>query len=200
MRGRFVVLTLAAFGLSGCLEPDQTSSGFRSVSASGTVSGVSSTSTNVRSGSDFSSVTSNGYAYAAGAVKDEGFQAYAGIASGASVSPPPVTGSATLTGTFEVATVTTIFKNGDNLNGFSSFDSGPLSLSANFDAKTLTGTGSGTRELEINGTFSGDKLSGTAIYNDVSGPLTGLIGSNEAIGVFHGNSDSDIHAGGFIVD
>lgn len=200
MRFTTIAFTLAAFGLSGCLEADQTASGFKSATASGTLSGVSTLASNVRSGRDFSAVTTNGYAYAAGAIKDEGFQAYAGLTPGVSVSAPPASGTATMTGTFEVASVTAISVNGDSLSGFSSIDTGTLSLSADFGAQTLTGTGSGLRTLQINGTFSGDTLSGRAIYNGLSGPLTGRVGSNEAIGVFHGDSDSAVHAGGFIVN
>ena len=204
-----LVALVAVSGVAGCLEADQTSSAVRTPNSAGVISG--STSSNSERGSDVSSVTGNTYAYAAGGIESAGLQGFAGIVSGASVTAPPVTGSAVMTGDFEVAVLEAIFVVGDQVQASGYTDRGSLSLTADFDDRTLTGTGTGidggisnfyanNNVLTVNGTFSGDELSGTVSYDGVSGPMTGLVGSNEAIGVFHGNDDHQVHAGGFIVN
>lgn len=209
MKPSFLALALGAFTLSGCLEPDQTSSGFKTPTSSGSLSGNG--GSQVRSGDEFSDLTGNGFAYQAGAIKSAGFQANAGLVPGASVTELPATGSATMSGVFEVAVVTSIYAGGSQLNGQSFVDRGSVSLTADFDRGTLTGGGNGLdggltnfylkeNSLSVDGTFTGQELKGTVSYDGVSGPLRGLIGGDEVIGAFHGNSDNQVHAGGFIAN
>ena len=195
MKTKIAAMMIFGTALSGCLEADQTASGFKTPIAEGVMSGNS--NSNVAFGGDGSPVTGNAYSYQAGGIKDEGFQAYSGIVPGADVSAPPTTGTATMTGRYEVAVVEGIFTTGETVNGLGGTRSGSLTLEANFANGTLVGSGG---QLSVDGTFSGTTLSGTATYDGLSGPLRGLVGSDEAIGVFHGNSDSAVHAGGFIVN
>jgi len=194
---RSLILTSGlVLGLSGCLVADQTDSGFKTPLSGGTLSGNS--KFQVDSGSDTSFVTGNTYGYQAGAIKDEGFQAYAGIVPGASVIAPPASGTATMTGNYEVAYIEDIYVSGQFINGFSGIDRGSLTLNVDFSNGTVSGGNGGL--LSVDGPFAGDDLSGSVTYYGVEGPLDGLVGANEAIGVFHGNSDTDLHAGGFIVN
>lgn len=149
-----------------------------------------------------SQATGNGYVYSVEFNPDVGVRGYAGLMPGASVSdlPPPNT-VATLTGhyrvdwkTYETATSTNIQL--DRQGGAS----GVVTLVADIDAGTLIGTSETANDLAVNGTFDGNDLSGTATFRGVTGPLQGLIGADEAIGVFHGSSSNSVHAGGFIAN
>ena len=199
-----IALTVAA----GCnLTGDPTNSSFATPSSSGRLSEAS----DGRTGSDFSFLTGNGYAYQVGAVSNDGLQGFAGIVPGAEVTAAPATGSAQFTGTFEVALIGSILTYNTEVSGQTTFDAGTITLTADFDDNTLTGGGTGVdggsfnyllREnvLTIDGDLSGSTLTGTATYRGVTGPLRGLVGSNEAIGAFHGHTDSQVHAGGFIAN
>lgn len=205
------LMAVVGCGLSACnLTGDPTNSGFATPSSSGAIAGKAS-GIGVRSGSDQSSVTGNVYGYEVGAVSEDGLQGFTGIASGASVSAAPATGSATMNGRFEVAIIQGVSTDGTRVSGSTGIDSGSLTLVADFDNGTLTGSATGAdagslnpylrnNQLEIDGRFDGSELSGTATYDGVSGPLRGLVGGNEAIGAFHGHNDTKVHAGGFIVN
>jgi len=208
MRTLKIGLTAAALVLSGCnLGGDPTDSAFSTPDASGTLNKA----TGGRSGSDTSSVTGNTYGYQVGAVTDDGLQGFAGTARGASVTPPPTGGSASFDGTFEVGLIDFIIQSGTRVSGETMIDRGAIALTANFDNGTLTGGGTGLdgglvnfylREnvLSVNGTISGTALRGSVTYDGVTGPLRGLVGSNEVIGAFHGHTDNQVHAGGFIAN
>ncbi len=210
MRKFHFIFTAAAVTLIGCGEADQTATGFKTPTTVGGLSGNG--GAQVRFGNDFSAVTGNGYAYQAGAIDEAGFQAFAGIVPGASVEAAPASATtATMRGQFEVAVVDAILMGGTTITGQNSIDSGSITLVADFQNGTLTGSGNGVdggfqniflneNLLTIDGTFSGTTLTGTATYNGVSGPLRGLVGVDEAIGAFHGNDDGQVHAGGFIAD
>ncbi|MEM9970781.1 MAG: hypothetical protein AAF762_06740 [Pseudomonadota bacterium] len=201
---------MAPFLLSGCtvslLFGDVTESAFVTPNSSGVIGRTSGPGT--VAGSMTSTTTGNVLGYEAGPDGDDKFQAFAGIASGATVTPPPAAGTATYTGTYEVAAVDFILRTITGASGTSYVDEGSIALEADFGAGTLTGTGVSTSSnpdvsgntLSVSGTFSGDVLTGTATYDGVAGPLSGLVGSDEVIGVFHGNSDRQVHAGGFIAD
>lgn len=205
-----ILCITATVTLAGCFTiSDPTDSGFARPSSTG---GLSETSRG-RDGNDFSSLTGNGYGYQVGTVSGQGLQAFAGIVPGASVAAPPASGTAQLNGRFEVAFIDFILVNGagTSVSGQSSLDSGTLSLTADFANGTLRGSGTGVdgrfvnislaeNTLLVDGRFDGEALTGTVTYDGVSGPLTGLVGSNEAIGAFHGHTDGQVHAGGFIVN
>ena len=90
-------------------------------------------------------------------------------------------------------------------------DRGSITLNADFATGRLTGGGTGqdggtsnlvlnNNLLTVDGTFAGSTLGGVVTYDGVSGPLRGLVGSDEVIGAFHGHTDSQVHAGGFIAN
>lgn len=195
--------------LSGCNlgTGDPTNSGFATPLATGALSKAS----RGRSGADTSTLTGNTYGFQVGAVSNDGLQGFAGIAPGASVTAPPVSGSATFDGRFEVGLIAGIYTFDDQVSGRTSADNGAISLTADFAQGTLTGGGTGLdmgsfntdlsgNVLTVDGTFSGSKLSGTVTYDGVKGPLTGLVGGNEVIGAFHAHNDRHVHAGGFIAN
>ncbi len=72
-------------------------------------------------------------------------------------------------------------------------------MQADFNRRKLTGT-SDDGNLSVNGEFTGNNLAGTVVYHGANGELAGLVDGDEAIGAFHGNSGTDIIAGGFLVD
>ena len=186
---------------------DPTNSSFTTPSSSGTISKAS----GGRSGALESGVTGNIVAYQVGSVKEDGLQGFAGIAPGASVTAAPASGSATYSGEFELGLVTFIMQQGTSVSGQTTADRGAIALTANFDTGRLTGGGTGLnggvtniilREnpLSVDGTFTGQTLTGTVTYNGITGPLRGVIGGNEVIGAFHAHTNNSLHAGGFIAN
>ncbi len=161
------------------------------------ITGVYSTPlNNQRSGGDVAS-GGDGYAYRVGARDGTGLIGQSGIIPGTSVAAAPPSGSYSYSGTYELAKITSINISGDSIYGFTSYDSGSLTLSADFDGNTLSGR---SGDLAVNGTISNGDLSGGVTYDGVSGALDGMIGSDRSVGVFHGNNADTIFAGGFIVD
>jgi len=203
-----LILCLAFSGVTACnLTGDPTNSSFATPSRSGALNEAG--GFGARSGSDFSDVTGNGYGYQVGSVTDDGLQGFSGIVPGASVNPG--SGVATYTGTFELALVGSISASDTFVSGSTTQDRGTISIGVDFVSGSVDGGGRGLNlasndllngnELEIDGRIgSGSALSGTVTYNGVSGPLRGLAGDEEVIGAFHGHTDSQVHAGGFIAN
>ncbi len=199
LRNRATVCSMALFaaiGLGGCAKTadDFTDSGFKtpvgiSIPASELNQTVSGYDRNAKG---------DGYAYVVGNQEGDGFRAYSGILDTSAVSRvQPESGSVTLLGTYEVASITQIDLSSTFLFGKPNRTSGNIELTADFDDNTLTGrTPSGN--LRISGEFSGKNLGGSVRYLDTAGKLTGLIDGNEAVGAFHGNDGTTIFAGGFL--
>ena len=194
------IATLAACGSQTA---DPTNTGFATPSSAGTLSVLDSVT---RDGDVTSPITGNTYAFQVGSIEGRGLQGFAGIAPGATVQEATGSEVATLNGTFQVGVIDSVNTSGSLVSGTATSDIGGISLTADFGAGTLTGSGSGINPslngntLEIDGTINGDKLSGSATYMGVTGPLDGLVGTDEAIGVFHGHTDNQLHAGGFIAN
>jgi len=181
---KFILVGIAASTLSACnLMGDPTNSGF----------------------------AGNGYGYQVGAVTNDGLQGFAGMVAGATVTPPSST-TATYNGRFEVAYIDFILTSSDGqVSGNTTLDRGDINLQADFAAGTLVGGGTGLdggftnfllneNQLSVDGKIEGTTLTGTVTYDGVSGPLSGLVGGNETIGVFHGHDDNNVIAGGFIAN
>ncbi len=192
----FILGLGAAACVSACSLTDVTTSGFDKPSSTGRPNGTTSA---YEWGADTSAVTSNRYAYEVGPTWLDKFGAFSGISSGASVTAPPDTGVVTMTGSYEAAYMFGIEAGFVVSSGYASRDSGSMSVSVDYAAGTLVG-GSNDGTLAVNGTFTGTSLGGSATFDGVSGPLKGLVGGNEAIGVFHGHNSTTTHAGGFIVN
>lgn len=181
--------------ISACATADnQTHSSFQTPSNIGY---LGTTLTNATRGSDIT-IAGDGYAYAVGAGSNTEFYGYAGIVPTTSVLAPPTAGGAIWSGTYNLAQVTGIELSAQGLQGYAAENIGALSLVADFAAGTLIGV-STDLDLVVNGTFAGSSLSGSASYRGLSGALTGLVGAVGAVGAFHGNSGTDLYAGGFMV-
>ena len=141
----------------------------------------------------------DGYAYEVGVDGSNGFVARAGVLSSTSVPDLPTSGSASMSGRYSAARVTSIALSGGQLTGIANEGSGTLTLVADFDRNTLSGT-SDNSLLRVNGTFEGKALGGSVVYRGMSGELSGRVGANQAVGAFHGKTDTSIMAGGFMVD
>ncbi|MEE9453325.1 MAG: hypothetical protein V3V13_02940 [Paracoccaceae bacterium] len=195
MKRPFYLLLIPMFGIAACT-PDVdslTNSSFNAPDASGN---YSTSLTSTESGKDVD-VTGRGYAYIVGIRDGNSFQGYAGLIPGATVIAPPAAGTAAMAGTYQVARITGISLNGNLLTGTPvPAVSAPITLTADFGAGTLAGS---SPFLTVNGTFSGETLGGSVVYRGLNGSLTGLVGSDRAIGAFHGNNATDIYAGGFYV-
>lgn len=188
-----VVAMLLVMSLGACeIEPDYVNSGFATPNSSG---GFSEGLSNPRSGTD-SDASGNGYAYQVGFDGGDGFRAVAGVLPGTTVGGAVTSGTVTYTGDYELVRVTGINVSGGLISGTPSFDSGTISLEADFGSGTLTG---GDGSLTVDGTINGRDLGGSVAYNGLGGRLDGEIGSARAVGVFHGNNDSTVYSGGFLV-
>jgi len=146
------------------------------------------------------------FAYEVGAVRGEGFQAYAGFLPGAEVVPPPTTGTATYNGAFFVGFMADVTRNDDEITGVALEDIGAITMDIDFGGGTMTASGTGIvtespffngNAFNAEGTFTGTEMTGTVTYNGVSGPMQGMMGADEAMGVFHGLAENQVHAGGF---
>lgn len=188
--GACVAITGCSGGVS---EADAAQAGFYTPTSTGSVtSGLS----QVSSGSEFNS-DGDGIAYAVGATDGNGLRARAGIIPGADVTRTLTTGVVNMSGRWELWKVEGVSASSTFVSGNKAFDGASINLSADFGQGTLTGSSSG---LSVNGTFAGETLSGSVTYDGVDGRLRGLVGDDEAIGVFHGEGNSEIFAGGFVVE
>lgn len=144
----------------------------------------------------FVNSSNEGYVYQVG-TNSSGLAGQAGLLPGTAVTAWSPTGTATFTGTFQATEVRNITVSNNIVSGLPSAVSDNITLTANFGNNTLTGTSNQGR-LVVNGSVSGSSaLSGSVTLNGVSGTLSGLAGSDQTYGVFHGNNDSTIFAGGF---
>lgn len=145
----------------------------------------------------FRDANGEGFAFGAG-TDSEGLVARAGLIPGTATQAWPSAGTATMSGQYELVKVSGIDLNNSYISGFTSFERGNLTLTANFAGNTLNGT-SNNGLLIVNGRTTGQTLGGGVTYNGVSGALQGVAGADQAFGVFHGNSEDLIYAGGFKV-
>ena len=141
--------------------------------------------------------------------------AFSGVTPGADVGAVQTSGTATYSGDYELEIVDAVFVLENEISARLAPAEGTLSLNADFGAGTLTGGGSGggfgavATTLDVNGTISGRDISGTVDIthtelllgvgtDELSGPLTGLIGEDAAIGAFHASDSNTAAAGGFV--
>ncbi len=216
---RSAAVTIALFGLAGCdnslsssedvplidqiqgsptpqqlalLEANTTLvSGIRTPNADGTFDGALPT---IFKGS-FVNPEGHGYAFELGQ-DDTAFSAYAGLLPSADPGPLPLQGIATMSGAYNVIEVG---KSDGEIREFGEpqTTSGRISLRADFLFKTLQGSDG---VLTIDGDFTGNSVSGSAFFNQRAATLVGELGSNHAVGVFHGTDDVTAYIGGFLVE
>lgn len=138
-----------------------------------------------------SNITNNGgFAYQIGRVSgaDE-FLGVAGVTPNTRVGNVPTAANATYSGEYSLAYA--------DRNEFGDPVSGAITLSADFNNRTLTGQSGG---LNVNGTLDGQSIGGTASYRGVDADLTGRIGTSRAIGAFAGHTADAVLTGGFIAE
>ena len=136
----------------------------------------------------------NGYALELGQ-KDNAFSARVGLFKGTTGGDLPTSGTATMRGTYQVAEVGKT--QGEDIEyGEPVVTSGSLMLRADFEYGTLQGS---DEVLTIDGTFSDSFLHGSAYFNAHEADLSGKVGEDRAVGVFHGTDDTSAFAGGFLV-
>ncbi len=193
MKKLFTLITLM-LAISACTPTTNslTHSGFQTPLPNGD---IATSLTSSRRGSD-SNFFGDGYAYAVGAGANGNFYGYAGLLPATIIPAPPASGTATFSGTYELARITDISISGKYLMGLNSLQSGALTLTANFGSGTLTG---GNAVFSVDGAFTGARLTGNVDYLGQTGALIGLVGSTGAVGAFHSNSGTDVYAGGFMV-
>ena len=191
---RLFTLLGAALLAAGCSNDRYTDSGFESFSA---IAYFDADLDRVAvEGGD--SVGGDGYVYVVGDTGGDGFAAYSGLTPGTDLATPPTTGSAVMSGRYEAGRISGIDVNGDRISGYPDRESSGISLTADFGRGTLRGTSDDTL-LTVRGDFLGRTLSGEVIFDNDEGKLKGQVGPDKAVGIFHGNDETDVFAGGFIV-
>lgn len=140
-------------------------------------------------------VDGEGYAYEVG-TNDDGLAAQSGLLPGTQTESWVPVGTGSFTGSYNLIMITDINVDGQLISGSPFTRGGDITLNADFAGNTLTGTSDDGR-LQVDGKMDGNEMSGTVAFNGVDGDLRGVAGSDEAIGVYHGNDEELIYAGGF---
>ncbi len=188
------------FALAGCelSQEEATNSGFLTPNASGVITGgVDNDGQQVRR--TVADSTGNGFAFAGG-TNEDGLAAYSGVIPDSTGGAVVTEGSATYATDYTLYRVTDIVLDESGfgegfISGTPAVVTGNITLTADFDGATLTGT---SEFLTVNGQINGSNLSGGVTYRDVDGELDGVIGADRTVGAFHGNDKDLIYAGGFI--
>ena len=197
MTHKFSLALVAALGLSACqsTQDSATKSGFASPNSGGTIgAGIENNFNKINRVVRDSN--GGGYAYASGTLNGDGFGAYSGLLPGTRVGTAAPAGTAAYDATYSLTEISGIDLNGNLLSGTSFVRSGSITLNVNVANGTLRGADSRLTvigDLEANNT-----LGGNVSWRGVSGPLDGLISADDVIGVFHGNDENLIFAGGLI--
>ncbi|WP_238364100.1 hypothetical protein [Mesobacterium pallidum] len=110
---------------------------------------------------------------------------------------PPISGTAQWSGDYALIKSDATLDADDQIVSTWTEESGTITLDADFDAQTLTGT---QGSLTVAGTYAGQDLGGTVTVDGVDGTLDGTIGATKAIGAFHGTDAASAYAGGFVVE
>lgn len=194
-----ITLTLSTLSLLACSEVDLTQSEFVTLASDGSMdTGLD----DVRYSEQFTDGTGNGYTVEIGVdegLMSGGFRASVGMLPSTSMGDLPGASSVVFSGSYNLAHMERISSSFPTIVGYRRSVSGPINLTADFAAGTLSGAGT---YLDVNGTFDDTNLNGTVTYtySDLTGELDGTIGGDGAVGIFHGHTDDEIFAGGFIVD
>lgn len=196
---RIAVSLFTLVALSACTTtPSQdslTQSSFVTPSSTGGINvGLTQTNTD-----GIVSPAGEGFLFQTGVREGEGLEAVVGILPGTEVTFRPSEGSATYTGNYSIGTIRDIDASGGQIIGFPGVEQGVLTISVDFASGAVEGQAS-NGQLFLTGGLVGRDLAGTVVYREVAGPLDGLVGGDQAFGVFHGNDADLIYAGGFVLD
>lgn len=118
---------------------------------------------------------------------------------------PLLSGNATLNGRYDLVRMTDFAVVAGVPSGTREQITGPLTLNVDFNTNAVTTPAGST--LAINGTYapvvSGtttfQQLTGAATYLGVAGGINGIVGADQAFGVFRGSGGTTAYAGGFTV-
>lgn len=200
MKFLYVIVPVScALILSACTETsDVIDSGFADVSASGDFDRDLDRDQPIIVGGLEDS--GDGFAHHTGIDADDGeLISEAGLLPTTSVSSLPTSGSAVYFGIYEVSGVHNADLDDGVLTGQGFLEAGAITLNANFNNGTLRGT-SDDGDLVVRGNFDSKDIDGSVEYIGVDGDLDGLIGGDRTVGIFHGEGEGEIFAGGFIAD
>lgn len=123
--------------------------------------------------------------------------AQAGTVVTSALADAPISGTADWTGDYALIKSEAVLDANDAVSSTWTEESGAITLSADFDARTLTGS---QGSLTVDGTYTGQILGGTVTVDGIDGTLDGTIGATKAIGAFHGTDADSAFAGGFVVE
>lgn len=143
----------------------------------------------------FKNPEGHGYALELGQ-DDTDFSAYAGLLPSTDPGPLPLQGIAAMHGTYNVIEVG---KSDGDRRDFAELETttGRITLRADFRFNTLQ-VSDGI--LTVDGESSGNTVTGEVFFNARPATLAGRLGSDHAVGVFHGNDDVTAYIGGFLVE
>jgi hypothetical protein len=143
----------------------------------------------------FKNPEGHGYALELGQ-DDTAFSAYAGLLPSPDPSPLPMQGIAAMHGNYSVIEVGK--SDGERRDfGEPETTTGRITLRADFTFKTLQGSDD---FLTVDGEFNGNAVTEDVFFNMRPATLVGSLGSDHAVGVFHGTDDVTAYIGGFLVE
>ncbi|WP_292021455.1 hypothetical protein [Maritimibacter sp. UBA3975] len=119
---------------------------------------------------------------------------YAAVNFGSAPGTTVTTGGATYDASYRVVQLSNVKKSGSTLTADTLIDSGLITLTADFDAGTLTGS---SGDLDVAGLILVNDLNGAVSFRSVAGALDGEIGADGVLGAFHGSTGGTVYAGGF---
>lgn len=121
--------------------------------------------------------------------------ALVGLLPGTTGGSLPASGTASMSGRYHVAEIS---KSNDQGRDYAEphFTLGQIRLNVNFAQGILRGS-DGT--LSIDASFQSKHLQGQAVFNGRGAVLDGRIGTDRAVGVFHGTDSDTAMVGGFMV-
>lgn len=115
---------------------------------------------------------------------------------------PPTSGTTEMTGRFDLVRLTDLTVVGDLPTGTREQISGPMTLAVTFGAAGTNAIITAAGDLTVNATYdpaNQNRLAGTVSYQGVAGAVSGLMGADQALGVFQGSQETTAYAGGFAV-
>lgn len=199
MKYAFYALAVSCTALTACGPGGVASTTTRSYAEA-----LSTTPHNISLDSEWNDTVSNGsvgtVAYTSGLDLVAGQAVTAtGIVGTPTVGSARTSGSGTYDVDYEYDAIDSVVRTDTTLFGTRTYHSGNITLNADFDAGTLTGS---DFNLDVNGTISGTDVGGSvtaqAFTSTVDGDLDGLIGTTGVIATFHGTDSNTTMAGGFV--
>lgn len=218
---RACVVIAAALTLAGCEQggfsgqfgnTDTTTTPYGAVTATptaaGSFAGVADADTTV-----VRDANGNGYAFAYANVDaatygdttvasgTRGQYAIAGVLPNTALGTMPTTGSALMTGTYNLVVVSGASTSNDPANWTVTRPTGTVSATIDFSTGKLAGT-SGDGNLTISnpaGTKFTNGFAGDVSYLGTAGSFAGVLGPNDAVAAMTGQDSSRFYAGGFAI-